>query len=137
MKVTFIISSLLFSLASFAGLEGNYSLLKGGEKCPNGNLSFKSDKDQRVMIFGASHSWTLNSSDKGELEEKAEGGCHYKTSYEKSENIITIKTLRNSCPDKKENSEITESLELKKDQLIYKNEVAEKKSVHKCIYKKI
>lgn len=140
MKISFILLLLISSNSLYASLEGKYTLISGPQNCPSGNLSFKTDKNDssRILIFGSQLSWTLNQSDKAELKEVVDEGCTYITQYKKTENSFSIKTERNSCPEKKENSVINETLELKKEKLFYRHEKLSqgKKDIYECTFKR-
>jgi len=84
-------------------------------------------------MFGSRHVWLLD-----DQIEKTEGGCTYMSKIKKRDNQIEFVTQRRSCPNKFENGDTVETLELKKDLLVYTfvNTANSKKSEFTCNYKR-
>lgn len=122
-----------------AKLEGDYDLLSGpAEECPIGTLQTKvTDKKtgERVLLFGSRHTWMMDAKDKSEVREDVENGCHYISSYEKSEKKFTSKTTRSKCPSLKEDGIINEELTQINEKLIYTFSSSSLK--FKCVYKQV
>ncbi len=137
--ISFLLLNLFVVQIAEAKLEGDYDLLSGSpEDCPSGVLQTKvTDKKtgERVLLFGSRHTWTMDAKDKSEVKEDVEGGCHYISSYEKSDKKFTSKTTRSHCPSEKENGVIDEELSLAEGKLAYTFSSNTKK--FKCIYSQV
>ena len=137
MKTSIIYFSLFICGSAHASLEGDYALIKGATECPVGSLQIKIDKknQERILLFGSRHSWTINMLDLSTTKEVVEGGCTYNQSYEKTDKSFICKTVRTNCPTKSEEGIVTEKINLKDSELTYEFDL--KKVNYKCQYKKI
>ena len=138
MKIISIIVLCFLSLpVAQASLEGDYILISGQKLCPTGSISLKTIGNDRHLLFGSQHSWTLNLKDKSLFKEVVEEGCTYITSYEKTLDTFYAKTVRSDCPSVSENSLINEEIKFKNFKLTYKYEQTsgtKKKLEYTCTY---
>lgn len=141
MVKSFILSFILltFSSALKAELEGFYEKTKGPLVCPSGSIQLKTLKQERVLLFGSTHSWSLGEKDKGETKEVVDDGCTYETAYEKKIGSFSAKTERSHCPDGSLNGVVTELIKQNEMKLIYQYDFIsadKKKTNYSCEYLK-
>lgn len=139
MKHTLITTSLLFfSFAASAALTGNWALKSGPVTCPQGQLQMKKTAgSERHFLFGSNQSWTLTQKDKDSTKEIVPEGCTYESSYELASDKFTATTIRKNCPDKRENVQILETLQLQGAELKYQRQTDNQKTAVICSYNKI
>lgn len=127
---------LMLSGCAFAQWEGDYSLVKEQEGCPEGALVMTKER----ILFGASLSFELA---KGPVKAQ-EDECFYstKTDVDKNEKVLTItrKTERSKCKTPKFNGISDESLSFQNGAAEYSisslDGEGKKQEELKCLYKK-
>lgn len=131
----FILSSFTLEASEWKSFDKEL-VLKSGPKaqCPQGRAYALVKKN--VFLLGQNHSFSLEKTS-APVEESVDEGCTYKTESLVLENKLVEKTLRSKCPNAKENGSLEESIELKNNNIIYKNifiNEASKRSEFECLY---